>query len=82
MTPNLTIGYMAEQINRGRLDGVAARGWLADEAATTRSRAPRLASVPVILGPALVRLGERIQETVRPEGTLADPAARPAWSTR
>ncbi len=39
MSPNLTVGYMAEQINRERLDGVAARGWLADEAATNRSRA-------------------------------------------
>ena len=31
MTPNLTVGYMAEQINRGRLDSVAARGWLTEE---------------------------------------------------
>ncbi len=43
MTPNLTVGYMAEQINRGRLDSVAARGWLAEEAAAKRSRAMELA---------------------------------------
>jgi hypothetical protein len=76
MTPNLTVGYMAEQINRGRLDGVAARGWLADEAAT-RSRATRLAPVLVILGAALVRLGEWTQGTARHAGTWADSAALP-----
>ena len=77
MTPNLTVGYMAEQINRGRLDGVAARGWLADEAAATHSRATRPASVLVILGAALVRLGEWIQGTARHAGTWADSAALP-----
>jgi hypothetical protein len=77
MTPNLTVGYMAEQINRGRLDGVAARGWLADEAATTSSRATRPAPVLIILGAALVRLGEWIQGTARHAGTGSDPAALP-----
>ncbi len=75
MTPNVTVGYMAEQINRGRLDDVAARGWLAEEAAATHSRATETAPVLVILGVALVRLGERIQGTARPAGTPANPAA-------
>jgi hypothetical protein len=77
MTPNLTVGYMAEQINRGRLDGVAARGWLADEAAATRSRATQPAPVLVMLGAALVGLVAWIQGTTRPAGTWADPAAVP-----
>jgi hypothetical protein len=76
MNPNVTVGYMAEQINRGRLDSVAARGWLADEAAT-RSRATRPAPGLVILGAALVRLGGWIQGTARHAGTWADPAALP-----
>ena len=63
MTPNITVSYMAEQINRGRLDGLAARGWLADEAAAKRSRATGPAQASAILGAALVRLGERIQGT-------------------
>ena len=78
MTPNLTVGYMAEQINRGRLDGLAACGWLADEAAAKRSRATGPAQAPVMLGAALIRLGEWIQGTVRPAGTPADQAALPA----
>ena len=57
MSPNLTVGYMAEQINRERLDGIASRGWLADEAAVTRFRAARPAHVPAMLGTALMRLG-------------------------
>jgi hypothetical protein len=77
MTPNLTVGYMAEQINRERLDGVAARGWLADEAAAARVGATGPAAVSATLGAALVRLGERIQGTARRAGTLADPAALP-----
>jgi hypothetical protein len=75
MSPNLTISYMAEQINRGRLDGVAARGWLADEAAAKRSRALGPAQAPVILGAALVRLGERIQGMMRPASTPVDATA-------
>ncbi len=82
MSPNLTLSYMAEQINRGRLDDVAARGWLADEAATTRSRATRPVQVTEVLGAALIRLGERIQRKARPAGTLTDPLALSAWSTR
>jgi hypothetical protein len=78
MTPNLTVGYMAEQINRGRLDGVAARGWLTDEAAAQRSRATGPAQVPAKLGAALIRLGEWIQGTVRPASTRTDQAALPA----
>jgi hypothetical protein len=68
---------MAEQINRGRLDSVAARGWLADEAAAKRSRAAGPAHAREILGAALIRLGAWIQGTVRPNGTWADPAALP-----
>jgi hypothetical protein len=77
MTPNLTVGYMAEQINRARLDSVAARGWLADEAAARRSRATQSAPVLVMLGAALVRLGAWIQGTARHASTWADPAALP-----
>ena len=77
MSPNLTVGYMAEQTNRGRLDGVAARGWLADEAAAARSRAARRAPVPARLGAALIRLGERIQGIAQPACTPADPVALP-----
>jgi hypothetical protein len=40
-TPNLTIGYVTEQMNRWRLDGEPARDWLAEEAAATRSRTAR-----------------------------------------
>jgi hypothetical protein len=78
MTPNLTVMYMAEQINRGRLDGVAARGWLADEAAAKRSRTTGPAQVPAMLGAALIRLGEWIQGTMRPAGIPTDPATLPA----
>ncbi len=78
MTSNLTVAYMAEQIDRGRLDGVAARGWLAAAAAPSRSRAKGPARVPMVLGAALVRLGERIQGTARCAGTFTDPAALPA----
>jgi hypothetical protein len=75
MNPNLTVGYMAEQINRGRLDGVAARGWLADQAAATRSRTTGHAQALAMVGTALIRLRAWIQATVRPAGSLADPAA-------
>ena len=77
MTPNLTVSSMAEQINRGRLDSTAARGWLAEEAAAKRSHATGPAQVAEILGAALVRLGERIQGTALRAGTLADPTALP-----
>ena len=75
MTPNLTVGYMAEQINRGRLDSLAARGSLVDEVGASRPRATGLASVPGILGAALIRLGGWLQGTVPPSAGVADPAA-------
>ena len=75
MSPNLTVGYMAEQINRERLDGVAARGWLAEQAAATRSRVRGPAPVPAILGAALIRVGERIQGMAQSAGTPVDPTA-------
>ena len=78
MTPNLTVGYMAEQINRERLDDVAARGWLADEAAANRCHAAGPAQARVIVGAALIRLGEWLRGTARPAGIPADPAASPA----
>lgn len=78
MTSNLTVGYMAEQLNRERLDGVAARGWLADQAAATRSRATEPARARANLGAALVRLGTWLQGTARTAGAPADPAALPA----
>jgi hypothetical protein len=77
MTPNLTVGYMAEQINRGRLDGVAARGWLADEAAAKRSHGTGSSQVSAILGAVLVRLGERIKGISQTNCTPADPVALP-----
>jgi hypothetical protein len=82
MSANVTVGYMTEQINRGRLDGLAARGWLAEEAAASRSRAVGLPRAPEGLGVAIVRLRKRIQGTLRPAGPVADPAALPARSTR
>ena len=78
MTPNITVSYMAEQINRGRLDDVAARGSLIDEAYAAGSHPLGPVPVPVILGAALIRLGEWIQGTVRPASTRADQAAFPA----
>ena len=78
MTPNLTVGLMAEQIHRERLDGVAARGWLADEAAACRSHARRSPRVAVVLGAAFVRLGERMHGTPRSTGTPVSQTAAPA----
>jgi hypothetical protein len=78
MISNLTVGYMAEQINRGRLDGLAARGWLADQAAATSSRATAPAQARGKLGAALVRLGTWLQGTARTADAPADPAALPA----
>ncbi len=76
MTPNLTIGYMAEQTNRERLDSVAARGWMVDKAAAIRSRGSRSAPLSATIGAALVRLGQRLQGMPLTAGTpvnLADP---------
>ncbi len=75
MTPNLTVSYMAEQVNRVRLDGVAARGWLAEQAAANCSNSTGPATAPLILGAALIRLREWIRGAVRPARTLTDPAA-------
>ena len=76
MSPNLTVGFMAEQVNRERLDGRASRGWLAEEAAVTRATRP--AQVPALLGAALMRLGARIygvaQVADAPTGHAAIPA--------
>ena len=77
MNPNLTVGYMAGQINRERLDGVASRGWLAEEAAAIRSRAVPPAQVPAMLGAALIRLGERIQGRSQTAHAQVDPVALP-----
>jgi len=78
MSPNLTVGYMAEQINRERLDGIASRGWLAEEAAVTRSRAARPAHVPAMLGTALMRLGDRIHRVAQVADAPTDHGALPA----
>ena len=72
---------MAEQINRERLDGVAARGWLAEEAAATRSRAAPPAQVPAMLGAALIRLGERIQGVAQVADAPTDHVALPVAVT-
>ena len=77
MTPDLTVVFMTEQINRGRLDSTAARGWMAEQASAARVGATGPATVSVTLGAALVRLGERIQGTAWRAGTLADPTALP-----
>jgi hypothetical protein len=69
---------MAEQINRGRLDGVAARGCLADEAAATCPPTTRPDQMRAMLGAALVRLGGYIQGTTRPADPPANPAVLPA----
>ena len=85
MTPNLTIGYMAEQTNRGRLDGIAARGWMADEAAAIRSRSRRCAPLSGTLGAALVHLGERLQgmpQTADTSVNLVDPVKAAALPAR
>ena len=78
MNPNITVSYMAEQINRGRLDNVAARGWLADEAAANGSRAMEPARLPAMLGAAFVCLGARILRISQTNDTSPDPAALPA----
>ena len=75
MTPNVTVGYMAEQINRGRLDSVAAHGWQADQAAATSSCRTRTALVLANLGAAIVRVGERIQDMAQPAGAPVDSTA-------
>ncbi len=83
MNPNLGVDYMTEQITRGRLDGAAARGWLAAEAAASRPRAARSHRLPSVLGGALVRLGGRLQGASRPVGPAPEPAALPArWRDR
>ncbi|MDP9369094.1 MAG: hypothetical protein M3Q03_12585 [Chloroflexota bacterium] len=75
MNPNLTVSYMAEQTSRARLDRVAAHGCLVDEATAARSRATAPARLPVVVGAALVRLGERLQGTAQPDSTTdASPA--------
>ena len=78
MAPNFTLGYVAKQTTLARLDGVAARGWLAHEAVAARSRRTRSARLPVVLGAALVRLGERLQGTARPNDAAPGPDPVPA----
>lgn len=75
MNPNLTVSYMAEQISRERLDKVAARGWLADEAAAKCSHATGPVQAQAILGAALVRFGFRIRRRVQTNEMSADPVA-------
>ena len=59
ISPNLTVGYPAEQTGRGRLDGLAARS----------------ARLLVGLSAALVRLAERPTGAAQPVDTTAAPAA-------
>jgi len=33
MNPNMTVGYMAAQVNQGQVERNAARGWMAEQAA-------------------------------------------------
>ena len=75
MIPDLTVVFMTDQINRGRLDSTAARGWMAEQAAANHSHTTGPAQVAEILGAAFILLGEWIQGTVRPAGTRADSAA-------
>lgn len=74
MSHNLEVGYMTEQITRGRLDGAAARGWLAAEAAASRPRTRRSDRLASVLGAAFVRLGGRLQRTARPVGAAGRTA--------
>ena len=78
MNPHLTVVYMTEQINRERLDGIASRGWLAEEAAVTRARAARPALVPAMIGTALMRLGYRIHRAAQGADAPTDHVALPA----
>lgn len=59
MNPNMTVYDWAEQTNRQRLPGVAARGWLA-EAAVGQSASPAV-RLRRATGSLLVRAGTYLQ---------------------
>jgi hypothetical protein len=75
MSHNLEVRYMTEQITRGRLDGTAARGWLAAEATASRPRTKRSDRLASVLGAAFIRLGGRLQGTARPAGASGHTVA-------
>lgn len=65
VNPNVTVGYLAEQINRSRLDHEAARNWRAAQAAAHRSPStyPAHRRLPRIQ--TLIRPGERLEGLLR-----------------
>ena len=72
MHANLDTYYQAEQANRQRLSGQAARAWLAEEAVAGRHKdAARLRRAA---GALLVRAGRRLQGIPMP-GTVLPIAA-------
>lgn len=75
------LGPLLVEVKRWQLGGVVARGWLVEEATAQGSQVTAPTPAPMILRAALVRLGKWIPGRVRLVGTVADPAARPAWST-
>ena len=66
MHANLDGYYRAEQANRQRLSGRAARGWLAEEAARNRPAVHPGARLRRATGALLVRAGTRLQGVPRP----------------
>jgi hypothetical protein len=74
MNSNLTTSYMALQAERARLDDAASRGWLAEQAATSRSRQPVLASARRHAGVMLIALGERLHGASVPAGLATKTA--------
>jgi hypothetical protein len=65
MLPHSTVAYMAEQINRSRLDAVASRGWMAEQAAANRSHVTASPRRPRISGAPLGRLSALVDGTRR-----------------
>jgi hypothetical protein len=74
MHSNLTTSYMALQAERARLDDTASRGWLAEEAATSRARQPVLANARRHAGVMLIALGQRLQGASVPAGLATETA--------
>ena len=80
MHANLDVYYQAEQANRQRLAGRAARGWLAEEAAASRPASNRGTQVRRATGALLVRAGARLQGIALPGPVppVAAPGGAPA----
>jgi hypothetical protein len=61
MDSNLTTHYLAIETDRSRLPELAERGWLAEQAASTRRGTNRPTPVRHWLGTALIGAGRRVQ---------------------